>query len=198
MGGSRRKLKRNAPKVRNGVVKRKRDQKTKIPLDIAFGNPALEARLNKKPEWSEKDTLDTNYSRNQLVSDPNVLLGRKEKKTPLVPPEARKEAGEQTYSDDDEQRAALRLPRKSGKNLPARPTATQRKVVGALLEKHGEDVRAMMMDTKLNKMQHSEGELRQLIEAYQFWGPNCSAAQKHDFWTEKKPPKKLLNCRILV
>ncbi|GLI63947.1 hypothetical protein VaNZ11_007110 [Volvox africanus] len=198
MGGSRRKLKRNAPKVRNGVVKRKSDKKTKIPLDIAFGNPALETRLNKKPEWSEKDTLNSNYSRNRLVSDPNVLLGRKEKKTPLVPAAARKEAGEETFSDDDEQRAALHLPRKSGKKPPARPTATQRKVVGALLEKHGEDVHAMMMDVKLNKMQHSEGELRKLIEAYRFWGPNCSAAQKHDFWTEKKPPKKLLNCRILA
>lgn len=54
---------------------------------------------------------------------------------------------------------------------------------------------AMMMDTKLNKMQHSEGELKKMIEAYKHWGPNCSSAQGHDFWTEKKPPKKLLNCR---
>ncbi|GLC41157.1 hypothetical protein PLESTB_001797200 [Pleodorina starrii] len=198
MGGSRRRLKKNAPKVRNGLVKRKKDEKTKLPLEIAFDDPALVKRLKKKPEWDEKDTLGENYSRNQLVADPNILLGRKEKKTPLVPPEVRKEAGEETFSDDDEQRAALNMPRKSGKAPPPRLTSTQRKVVGALLEKHGDDVHAMMLDTKLNKMQHSEGELRKLIEAYRFWGPTCSAAQKHDFWTDKKPPKKLLNCRILV
>lgn len=55
--------------------------------------------------------------------------------------------------------------------------------------------KAMMLDTKLNKMQHSEGELKKLVEAYRFWGPTCSSAQKHDFWTDKKPPKKLLSCR---
>ncbi|GFR42551.1 hypothetical protein Agub_g3458 [Astrephomene gubernaculifera] len=198
MGGSRRRLKKNAPKVRNGLIKTRKDEKTKIPLQIAMEYPELKKRLKKDVEWDEKDTLDENYARNQLVSDPNVLLGRKEKKTPLVAPEARKEAGEETFSDDDEQRAALHLPRKSGRAPPARLTATQRQVVGALLEKHGEDVHAMMLDTKLNKMQHSEGELRKLIAAYRYWGPTCSAAQKHDFWTEKKPPKKLLNCRILV
>ncbi|PNH00466.1 hypothetical protein TSOC_013709, partial [Tetrabaena socialis] len=150
------------------------------------------------PEWDEKDTLVENYARNKLVSDPNQLLGRREKKTPLVSAEARKEAGQETYSDDDELRAACNLPRKSGKAPPPRLTSTQRQVVGALLEKHGENVQAMVMDIKVNKMQHSSGELRKLIDAYRFWGPSCSAAQKHDFWTEKKPPKKLLNCRILV
>lgn len=50
-----------------------------------------------------------------------------------------------------------------------------------------------MLDTKLNKMQHSQGELKRLIEAFHFWGPNS----KHDFWSEKKPPKKLLNCRCV-
>ncbi len=48
MGGSRRRLKKNAPKVRNGLLKRKRDEKTKLPLEIAFNDPALEKRLRKR------------------------------------------------------------------------------------------------------------------------------------------------------
>ncbi|KAG2449706.1 hypothetical protein HYH02_005233 [Chlamydomonas schloesseri] len=156
--------------------------------------PELQKRLKQNVDWNEKDTLDENYARNQLVADPNLLLGRKAKQTPLVEPEARRAAGEETYSDDDEQRAALKQPRKSGKAPPPRLTGTQREVVKALMDKHGDDTKAMMLDTKLNKMQHSQGELKRLIEAYHFWGPNS----KHDFWSEKKPPKKLLNCRILA
>ncbi|KXZ51862.1 hypothetical protein GPECTOR_11g3 [Gonium pectorale] len=195
MGGSRRRLKKSAPKVRNGLVKRKKDEKTKLPLELAFGNQEIQKKLKKNAEWDEKDTLEENYARNALVADPNKLLGRKEKKTPLVAPEVRKEAGEETFSDDDEQRAMMSLPRKAGKAPPPRLTTTQRKVVEALLEKHGDDVHAMMLDTKLNKMQHSEGELKKLIASYRHWGPNCNS---HDFWTEKKPPKRLLNCRILA
>ncbi|KAG2501347.1 hypothetical protein HYH03_001137 [Edaphochlamys debaryana] len=198
MAGSRRRLKKSAPKVRTALVKRKRDQKTQVPKEVAFQSPAFKAKLNKEIEWDVTDTLGENYARNKLVADPNVMLGRREKKTPLVAPEVRKEAGEETYSDDDELRAACNLPRKSGKAPPPRPTATQRKVIGALLEKHGDNVQAMVLDIKLNKMQHSAGELKKLMEGYRFWGPEGSAAQKHDFWTEKKPPKRLLNCRILA
>ncbi|KAG2428667.1 hypothetical protein HXX76_011372 [Chlamydomonas incerta] len=156
--------------------------------------PELQKRLKQSVDWDETDTLEENYARNALVADPNLLLGRKAKQTPLVDPEQRRAAGEETYSDDDEQRAALKKPRKSGKAPPPRITTTQREVVKALLDKHGDDTKAMMLDIKLNKMQHSQGELQRLIEAYHFWGPNS----KHDFWSEKKPPKKLLNCRILA
>lgn len=39
-----------------------------------------------------------------------------------------------------EQRAALHLPRKNGRAPPPRLTSTQRKVVGGLLEKHGDNL----------------------------------------------------------
>jgi nucleolar protein 16 len=53
----------------------------------------------------------------------------------------------------------------------------------------------MVLDTKLNKLQHAEGPLRKMIESVKYWGPEGSAAQRHDFRTERKPPKRLLNCR---
>lgn len=43
--------------------------------------------------WDQQDTLTENYLRNALVADPNQLLGRKEKATPLVAPEARRCVG---------------------------------------------------------------------------------------------------------
>lgn len=46
----------------------------------------------------------------------------------------------------------------------------------------------MFRDTKLNKMQHSQGKLRELLEAYCFW----TADDKHDFRVPNKPPAKPL------
>ena len=46
MGGSRRKLKRNAPKVRVGRLKRKKNEKTRVPLEIAQERLSLEKRLD--------------------------------------------------------------------------------------------------------------------------------------------------------
>jgi hypothetical protein len=46
MGGSRRRLKRNAPKVKVGVVKRKKNSKAQVPVELLEQRPDLEKRLN--------------------------------------------------------------------------------------------------------------------------------------------------------
>lgn len=48
-------------------------------------------------------------------------------------------------------------------------------------------VQAMMLDRKLNPMQHSEGKLREYMEAFHHWRPE----DKHDFRAPNKPYKKL-------
>lgn len=47
MGGSRRRLKRDKPKVKVGVQKRKKIDKALTPKDILQGNMDLEKRLKK-------------------------------------------------------------------------------------------------------------------------------------------------------
>ncbi len=48
MGGSRRRLKKTAPKVRVGLgpLKRKRTDKTKLPLELAQDKPSMPKRLD--------------------------------------------------------------------------------------------------------------------------------------------------------
>lgn len=69
-------------------------------------------------------------------------------------------------------RAALGKVRSTGLAAPKRLTSHQRAIVSRLLARHGEDTRAMMMDRKLNPMQHSEGALRKLIDSYRHWSAN--------------------------
>lgn len=44
---------------------------------------------------------------------------------------------------------------------------------------------AWFRDIKLNRMQHSEGKLRELLESFKFH----DKAQRHDFRAPRKPPK---------
>ena len=47
MGGSRRRLKKNRPKVKVGVIKRKKIQKTKLPLELKEQREDIKKRLDK-------------------------------------------------------------------------------------------------------------------------------------------------------
>ena len=59
--------------------------------------------------------------------------------------------------------------RSSGKAPPKRPTPRQRQLIERLLSVHGSNIAAMVKDRKLNAMQHSEGQLRTLIESCDYW-----------------------------
>jgi hypothetical protein len=48
MGGSRRRLKKTAPKVKVGLLKRKKNEKARLPLDVIEHKPGYEERLHKQ------------------------------------------------------------------------------------------------------------------------------------------------------
>ena len=90
--------------------------------------------------WEESKNLGANYANNQLVMDANQGFGRNTTVMPLKSREAREEAGQETYSDDDELRAGCNLERKTGKADPPRLTPHQRQVVEVLVKTHGDDL----------------------------------------------------------
>ncbi|KAF8065911.1 hypothetical protein HT031_002972 [Scenedesmus sp. PABB004] len=162
----RRRLKRNAPKVRVGVVKRKKTTKAQVPLEVTEQCPAVPARLQAAVEWREQATLSKNYAANRFLLDPNEGFGRNKRDAPLKSKAEREAEDGGTYSDDDELRVLTNQERKSGKAPPKRLTSHQRQIVERLVAAHGDDVQAMFRDRKLNPMQHSVGKLRELLEAH--------------------------------
>lgn len=46
MGGSRRRLKRNAPKVKVGVIKRKKTERTRVPLEVTEQRTDIQKKLH--------------------------------------------------------------------------------------------------------------------------------------------------------
>jgi len=51
MGGSRRKLKRDKPKVKVGGVKRDKTRKAQLPAELLAQHPDIERKLHKKCAW---------------------------------------------------------------------------------------------------------------------------------------------------
>lgn len=96
----------------------------------------------------------------------------------------------ETYEDDDEVLAAENKARSTGKREPKRLTTTQKEVIKKLMAKHGEDAEAMAKDIKVNKMQHTAGQLRELIGSLKYWDENGEIT-KHDFRAPKKGKPKL-------
>eukprot|EP00798_Chlamydomonas_sp_ICE-L_P011110 gene11110-18733_t len=190
MGGSRRRLKKTRTKVRVALVKRGKDEKSKVPKAITIGADDIAEKLNIAAEWELRANLTTNYEKNKLVHDANLGYGRNKHGSNVRTKEEKEALGEECYSDDDEFRAASHLERKTGKAEPARPTAHQRAILSKLMEVHKEDLDAMVLDTKLNKMQHSAGQLAKMINAYRHWDSD-GAKTKHDFRGPGKPYKRL-------
>jgi nucleolar protein 16 len=155
--------------------------------------------------WREQIPLAQNYAAVGVVADVNEAFGRNrrnrarplgaaEDAPALKPLEARLSAGERTHEDDDELRTAMRLPRHSGKVAPQRLTAAAEAVVEALLAAHGrsDDLGAWVKDTKRNRMQHSAGKLRMMLEAYDYYKENGGDNKaRHRFQPPKKPYKRL-------
>ena len=186
--------------------------------------------------WREQAPVSQNYAAVALLADVNEAFGRNRRNRArpagadadapaLKPREARLAAGERTHEDDDELRAALRLPRRSGKSAPQRLTSTAEAVVASLLAAHGRPVAeeedeggvgaaagggggggrcswsTWEKDTKRNRMQHSAGKLRAMLEAYDYYGCGGGAAaggggaggggKQHRFQAPKKPYKRL-------
>lgn len=127
----------------------------------------------------------SNYKNLGLVTDANSALERMKRgpakaKADADEPELREElvfASEEEAEDaevtDKDLRSAMGLSRLDGPAAPARLTTIQRAAIGKLIAKHGDDLRAMVMDHKLNTMQHSEGVLRKLVASFRYWKPEA-------------------------
>lgn len=89
---------------------------------------------------------------------------KKKKRTPYTANDGTV-AGTATVGGD-EVRGALGQMRSTGAAAPKRLTTKQRRIVRALVAKHGHDIVAMSRDIKLNKMQHTVAQLRELVVSF--------------------------------
>ncbi|CAI8603784.1 unnamed protein product [Vicia faba] len=159
MGGSRRKYKNSRPKVRVGLPK-----KNPKVLKPAFTiPPKLLQSLVEDPKWDEKGSVTQNYNSFGVVNDPNSLTDS------LRAPPSVSDDPNNSGSDleEDDLKSALGKRRRDGKSaLPQPLTSIQRLYISRLVEKYGADFQRMMMDIKLNPMQHSVATLEKLCMSY--------------------------------
>lgn len=167
MGGSLRRSKRYRPKVTRST-KRQKQAKTKLPDEITAGRPDLKQKLNQEPDWDTLKNLGDNYTGSGFVGDPNSRFGRNAEVNGAGPDLEVEEWSdhEQVEPQDEDFRSALGLERLANKKPPPKLTSHQQRIVGALIQAHGEDVQAMVKDTKLNKMLLPASKLKRLIESY--------------------------------
>ncbi|KAM3410018.1 hypothetical protein ACQJBY_002335 [Aegilops geniculata] len=187
MGGSRRKFKRTRTKVRVGLPRKKpREFKPAFDLPEALAAAAAAEAGGHVPTWDAEGSVVKNYSAFGVVANPN-LLGAHSRGTRGLVQSASLQAPDvdalrapvdefgpvDTGSDleCDDLKSALGKKRRDGKSAPLEPlTKIQRLCIGRLIEKYGDNYKAMFMDTKLNSMQHSVGTLKKLCERYHVGG----------------------------
>ncbi|KAJ3676160.1 hypothetical protein LUZ60_003572 [Juncus effusus] len=188
MGRSRRKYQKSRTKVRVGLPK-KHPGVFKPAVDIS----GAARRLRSAAEWDDTASVIDNYKAFGVVSNPNLLGVRNRTKHQvqsdgLQVVDLRKrdrKVGEFEEIDsgsdleNDDLKSALGKKRRDGKTVPLIPlTKMQRVHIGKLIEKHGDNYEAMFMDTKLNTMQHSVGNLKKLCERYYLSGKHYISTSK--------------------
>jgi len=173
---------------------------------------ALRAALTRTPgararstPWDKDRTLSRNYKALGLACDPNEAHGRVNPVKRAAEEEgAEPTLGELAQTDQEGLRLALgqHLPR--GQRPARRLTATQlvrrarhgsacfaltrrapyppQRVMGTLVEAHGDDVVAMARDIKRNSLQHTTGTLRVLLAAFHAH----RGGGRHEFRAPKK------------
>eukprot|EP00475_Leptophrys_vorax_P042835 TRINITY_DN80730_c0_g1_i1.p1 TRINITY_DN80730_c0_g1~~TRINITY_DN80730_c0_g1_i1.p1 ORF type:complete len:177 (+),score=4.34 TRINITY_DN80730_c0_g1_i1:162-692(+) len=165
MGGSRRRLKRGKPKVRVRLPKIRKPAPSKVQL------PDGEI-----VEWDRNASLRRNYGSAGLLLDPFKVKPKGDKERPAgAGGEGAESASGEGGSGNDGQPetplshellATLGEVKRNPDLPPPRLTRMQRVVIGRLLAVHGTDYKAMSMDIKRNRMQHSPSQLRLLCERY--------------------------------
>ncbi|KAG5063221.1 hypothetical protein GLYMA_02G155400v4 [Glycine max] len=157
MGRSRRKYKQSRTKVRVGLPK-KNPRLFKPSFSVP---PKLLRTLAEEPQWDDQGTVNSNYSSFGVLSDPNSL-------TEPSPDPQTFDSGSDLEEDD--LKSALGKKRRDGRSAPPQPlTAMQRIHISRLVDKYGNDYQSMLMDIKLNPMQHSIATLQKLCMRYHIY-----------------------------
>ena len=163
-----------------------------------------------RTDWNQEKSLVTNYERNGLVSNANGFYfagGRNalqntetttsDEKDETAKTRTRRVATENALtknSDRDELRKAVGVASSTGVARPKRLTPRQRRLCEAMTNKHGKDnVEKMFRDIKLNTMQKTKGELRQMLESYEYYKEENEATDgriRVDFRAPTKRPKE--------
>ncbi|WVY97456.1 hypothetical protein V8G54_029607 [Vigna mungo] len=157
MGRSRRKYKQSRTKVRVGLPK-KNPRLFKPSFSVP---PKLLQSLADDPQWDDKGTVNHNYHSFGVLSDPNSISH---------PSPASESIDSGSDLEEDDLKSALGKKRRDGKSAPPQPlTAMQRNHIGRLVDKYGDDYQSMLMDIKLNPMQHSIGTLQKLCIRYHMY-----------------------------
>ncbi|CAI8612740.1 unnamed protein product [Vicia faba] len=135
--------------------------------------PKLLQSLVEDPKWDDKGSITQNYNSFGVVNDPNSLTD-----SLRAPPSVSDDPNDSGSDlEEDDLKSALGKRRRDGKSaLPQPLTSIQRLYISRLVEKYGADFQRMMMDIKLNPMQHSVATLEKLY--YKL--PVVSCAGKFD------------------
>ena len=173
----------------------KKTQKVGVSTNFASGPARVDharVRLPGAPRatepWRVDATLTRNYAANGLASDANAA-GRGGRNACDDPGASTTDAvATLATSNGDETRALLGETKSTGVAAPRRLTPKQTRVVEALVEAHGDDLSAMVMDGKRNAMQHSSGTLLKMTESYHYWREEAASAgtTRVDFRAPKK------------
>ena len=208
MGSSRRRKKKH--KASSHTVKVGRLKRTKQFLEVQSvrlpgGTPHVDGRTT---DWNKETSLVTNYERNGLVANANGFYfagGRNALKNTTTSTDdgGKDETTEKTRrvatedaltknSDRDELRKAVGVASSTGVARPKRLTPRQRRLCEAMTNKHGKDnVEKMFRDIKLNTMQKTKGELRQMLESYEFYKKENEATDGRIRVDFRAPTKRL-------
>ena len=208
MGSSRRRKKKH--KASSQTVKVGRLKRTKQFLEVQSvrlppGGTRVDGRTT---DWNKETSLVTNYERNGLVANANGFYfagGRNALKNNTTSSDSggKDETTEKTRrvatedaltknSDRDELRKAVGVASSTGVARPKRLTPRQRRLCEAMTNKHGKDnVEKMFRDIKLNTMQKTKGELKQMLESYEFYKKENEATDGRIRVDFRAPTKRL-------
>ncbi|KAK9826477.1 hypothetical protein WJX81_003338 [Elliptochloris bilobata] len=168
MAGSRRRLK----KTRTVVSMKKRNKLrtvARVPNEISAGRLSIPQKLGAEANWDQEKTLISNYQRNGFLADPNAGFGRNKRPAGTLEVAVLEEGADAAESDDD-LRTVEGKQRRSGKAPLTKLTTHQRQVMQRLTDAHGDDVEAMVRDTKLNSMLLPASKLHKLLASYKVFG----------------------------
>jgi len=152
-------------------------------------------------EWDREKSLVNNYNKIGIVSNVNAFYhkgGRNAQKDDDDVNDVNDNKGGggvanalQFDVERDEIRKAIGHQKSTGKAEPKRITPRQRRICEQLIQKYGDDdVEKMFRDIKLNVLQKTRGELRAMLESYQYWkdenGENAEGEIRVDFRAPRK------------